>query len=565
MADSQITYVPQIDYTSRDYAAIRADLINLIPSYAPNWTSREASDFGITLIELFSYLGDLLNFYIDRAANEGFLATASQRDSVLQIAAMLNYLPTTSSPAIADLTFTNTSASAATIPAGTQIATTAIVDGVSTQIIFETDEAVTVPAKLGAVNGSATVGATQGYTISGEVLGTSTGAPNQVFKLNDSPVIKNSIRVFVNGIEYTYSPALITNTIYDPVFTSVIDAEGNAYVLFGDGVGGRIPTTAGTITATYRVGVGSAGNVPANKITFFLTNPVAGVTVTNQEASAGGEDDESTDSIRLNAPLALRALNRAVSLKDYANLALQVPGVSKAIADSEVYTNVNLYIAPFGDPGVSGATTTAVFDELATRVGEFFIDKAAPNVSLTILPPTYVDIDLDVTINLLPQYRQDVLTNQCLSALRELLAINNSFFADRIPLQYILNALNNVVGVDYAVVTYLRRTADLQKFSVTQWARTSNIVTITTSATHNINIGQTIRVTGIAGDTDGTYVAIAKTTNTLQFASVGANVTTTPLTPNGEVKALVVDTIECATDEIPKEGTINLTLNGGIA
>ena len=565
MADSQITFVPQIDYTSRDYVSIREDLINLIPNYAPQWTSREASDFGITLIELFSYLGDLLNFYIDRAANEGFLSTASQRDSVLQIATMLNYTPTTSSPAIVELTFTNTSSVAATIPALTQIATTTLVDGVSTQVIFETDEEVVVPAKVGTVNGIAVVNATQGYTVANEVLGTSTGAPNQSFKLNDNPVIKDSIRVLVNGIEYNYSPALITNSIYDPVFTSSIDAEGNAYVLFGDGIGGRIPTTAGTIVATYRVGVGAAGNVPANKLTFFLTNAVAGVTVTNQEAAAGGEDDESTDSIRLNAPLALRALNRAVSLKDYANLALQVPGVAKAIADSEVYTSINLYVAPFGDPGVSGATTTAVFDEVAARVGEFFVDKSAPNVNLTVLPPTYIDVDLDITITLLPQYRQDILNNQVLAAIRELFSINNSFFADVIPVQYVLNTLNSVVGLDYAVVTYLRRASEKQQFNVTQWARTSNIVTITTSATHNITVGQTINITGINATTDGTYVAIATTGTTLNFASVGPNQTTATLTPNGVVKALVVETIECEIDEIPKEGTINISIIGGIA
>ena len=565
MADSQITFVPQVDYTSRDYVSIREDLINLIPSYAPQWTSREASDFGITLIELFSYLGDLLNFYIDRAANEGFLATASQRDSVLQIASLLNYIPTTSTPALVDLTFTNTSATAATIPALTQVATTTIVNGISTQVIFETDTAVTVPAKVGTVNGTATVSATQGFTIAEEVLGTSTGAPNQSFKLNDSPVIKDSIRIFVNGIEYTYSPALINNTIYDPVFTTNIDAEGNAFVLFGDGIGGRIPTTAGTITATYRVGLGSAGNVPANKLTFFLTNAVAGVTVTNQDAAAGGEDDESTDSIRTNAPLALRALNRAVSLKDYANLALQVPGVAKAIADAEIYTSINLYIAPFGDPGVSGATTTAVFDEVAARVGEFFVDKSAPNVSLTVLPPTYVDIDLDITVNLLPQYRQDILTNQILAAIRDLFSINNSFFADIIPVQYILNSLNSVVGVDYATVTYLRRTSEKQEFSLTQWARTSNIVTVTTSATHNITVGQTINVSGVDTTVNGTYVAIAVTGTTINFANVGANVTTTVLSPNGTVKALVVNTIECEIDEIPKEGTFNISLVGGIA
>lgn len=561
---NEINFIPQVDYTSRDYSAIREDLISLIPTYAPTWTNRDPSDFGIALVELFSYLGDLLNFYIDRAANEGFLATASQRDSVLQIAAMLNYTPTTSSPALVQLSLTNSNGTAAVVPARTQIATTTVVDGVSTQIVFETDQEVTVPARVGVTNGTAVVQATQGYTVSNEVLGTSSGAPNQIYKLVEAPVLKDSIEVFVSGIQYTYSPSLITNTIYDPVFTTVNDAEGNTYIVFGDGVGGRIPTAAGTISATYRVGAGRAGNVPANKITFFLTNPQPGVTVTNQEAAVGGEDEESTDSIRTNAPIALRAINRAVSLKDYAYIALQVPGVAKAIADAEVYTNVNLYIAPFGDPGVLGTTPTAVFNTIAARVTEFFADKTAPNVSINILPPQYIDVDMDITLNVLPQYRQDVVSNQALAAVRELFSPDNTFFADRVPLQFILNSLGALPGIDYAQVTYLRKTSELQEFDVASWSRTSNVVTLTTSATHSVQIGQTIQLYDVDGTLNTSHLVIGRTNTTMTFASIGGNVTTTPVT-GGTGKALVVETIECATQEIPSEGTFNISAVGGIS
>lgn len=560
---NEINFIPQVDYTSRDYSAIREDLINLIPTYAPEWTNRDPSDFGVALIEVFSYLGDLLNFYIDRAANEGFLATASQRDSVLQIAAMLNYTPTTSSPALAELTFLNNTASIATIPAGTQIATTTVVNGTSTQIIFETDSEVEVPAKVGVVAGDATVTATQGYTVADEELGISSGNPNQVFPLVEYPVIKDSIQVYVGGVQYTYSASLINNTIYDPVFTTVNDAEGRTYVLFGDGIGGRIPAASNTVTATYRVGAGSAGNVPANKLTFFLTNPQAGITVNNQEAAVGGDDEESTDSIRANAPLALRALNRAVSLKDYANLALQVPGVAKAVAESEVYTSVNLYIAPFGDPGVLGVTPTALFNTLAEDVGAYFTDKTAPNVTLNILPPTYLGVDLDLLVYVLPQYRQDIVTNQVLSAVRELFSAENSFFADRVAVHFILSAINQVAGVDYATVTYLRKTSSLQSFVVSAWERTSNIVTLTTSVAHNVTVGQTIQVTDVDPDIDAAHIVIGATANELTFALVGSDVVSTAV--DGDIKVLTVGTVQCATNEIPQEGTFNISVSGGIS
>lgn len=44
----------------RTYAQIRNELISRIPVYAPEWTDHNASDPGITLIELFSFLGENL-------------------------------------------------------------------------------------------------------------------------------------------------------------------------------------------------------------------------------------------------------------------------------------------------------------------------------------------------------------------------------------------------------------------------------------------------------------------------------------------------------------------------
>ena len=60
----------------------------------PDWqTAGESVDFGTLLIELFAYMGDTLNFYIDRTASEAFLATAVRPQSVMYIADMLGTRP----------------------------------------------------------------------------------------------------------------------------------------------------------------------------------------------------------------------------------------------------------------------------------------------------------------------------------------------------------------------------------------------------------------------------------------------------------------------------------------
>lgn len=567
MADEKPNFIPQVDYTSRDYETIREDLLRLIPLYTPSWTNRDTADFGMTLVELFSYMGDMLNFYIDRAANEGFLATASQRDSILRIASLLNYTPTDSTPAVTTLTFVNTSATAKTVPAKTQIATTTTVDSTGSQVIFETDSAVVVPAKVGGVNGTATVTATQGVTATTTGgLGISNGNPNQVFKLPLSPVITRSIEVTVSGVTYTYSPYLIEEESFKTVFTTFTDSANSTYILFGDGIGGRIPPTSGVINATYRVGAGKSGNVPANKLTYFLTNFSAGLTVTNQNAASGGADPESTDSIRDNAPLALKSLNRAVSLKDYSSLALQVPGVSKAIAEAESYSSVVLYICPFGDEGSTiGGGTTAVFDELETRVVQYFVDKAPPNTSLTVIPPTYVPVNITVTINLLDKYKKSTLSNQALAVLRELFAIDNVFFGDRIALQYVITALSAITGIDYVTVDLLRKTSENQTFSISNKALTSNIATLTTSAAHNFTVGQKVRITGVNTVFNGDHIVLSTpTSTTFTFAKVNANVTSAAVSPVGTAQALVVEVVDCEVNEIPKEGTFTVLTVGGI-
>ena len=146
-------YVPSVDYTSRDYAAILTDMTNLIPIFSPTWTNRDPADFGMTLLELFAYMGDILNYYIDRTANEALITSATQRQTVLQIANLIGYTPTNSTASTVTLTFQNSTASPITLPALTQVATSLVSNGTTTQVVFETNSALTIPAKSGATNG----------------------------------------------------------------------------------------------------------------------------------------------------------------------------------------------------------------------------------------------------------------------------------------------------------------------------------------------------------------------------------------------------------------------------
>ena len=560
-----ISYIPQVDYTSRDYVSIRQDLLNLITQYTPQWTSRDPADMGTALVELFSYMGDMLSYYIDRAANEGFLGTASQRSSVLQIANMLGYTPNAAAPATINITASviSSAGSSASVTKGMQFVSSAVVDANNQPIIFEADADTYVGGTVGT---STTFTATQGKTVSSENVGTSNGYPLQTFKLTNTGVISGSVSVLVGTTAYSYVPSVYDYAPYDNVFSTTIDAFGYTYVVFGDGLFGSIPSNGSPVYATYRVGVGAAGN-GVSTVTPMTSLP--GINF-GSSVSSGGYDDETTDSIRYSAPRALKALTRAVSLKDYGYMALQVPGVAKAVADGTSYSSVLIYVSPVGDLGTSdGTTPTAAFTSLTSTIKNYFTDKTPPNTSISVLPPTYVPITANLTVHALPQYPQAAVVSQVDAVLKNLFYTDNAVFAQVVSSHYLLSAINDIPGLDYAVVNALRKTANDQTYSVSAWFRTSNLVTLTYTATGALfTQNQTVIVSGVDPTVDGTYMLTGVTSTTLTFANSGTNVTSTSV--SGYAQLAQVDTVTCAVNEVPAwsvpwaSGTLALIGVGGI-
>ena len=565
-------FIPQVDYTSRDYTALRADLVDLIPYYAPLWTNRDPADFGMTILETFAYMGDILNYYIDKSANEAFISTASQRENVLQLAKLLGYKPTEPTAATCTVTFSNSSAVNITVPRLTRVATSAVSNASTTQIVFETDEEVVVPA--GSTTTTVTV--TQGTTVTNEAIGESNGAVNQSFELNESSVINGSISILVNGTSYTEVPYLIDYNGYDPVFSTYTDGDGVTSVTFGDGISGRIPPNTAQITATYRIGGGASGNVAANTIRFITNFSASGLTVLNKYistalpgAASGGADQESTDSIRLSAPSSVKTLNRAVSLSDYASLVVQVSGVAKATSIADVYTSVTVYFAPYGDRGVQvdGVTPSATFNNLKTVVSAYMTDKIPANTTVTFQPPSYVTVLIDAAITVLPQYKQSLVETDVYAILSELLAFENVAFGDRITLQDVMTTIAAVEGVGRVSITKLVREDQDKTYNITNKVLASNVATLTTSATHALTVGTTVKVKDVDTTFNGTYVVTAVTSNTFSYVCIAPNVTTTSVSITEGVTSLTVEDVVCDVNEIPETDyttNISLTLTGGI-
>ena len=73
-----------INYTSRDYATIKNDLIQHVKRYYPgSFQDFSENSFGSLVLDTVSYVGDILSFYLDYSTNESFLTTAIEYDNIV--------------------------------------------------------------------------------------------------------------------------------------------------------------------------------------------------------------------------------------------------------------------------------------------------------------------------------------------------------------------------------------------------------------------------------------------------------------------------------------------------
>ncbi len=81
-----------IKYTSRDFNSIKKDLVDYAKRYYAN-TNKDFSEasFGSMVLDTVSYVGDILNFYLDYSVNESFLDTSVEYDNIIRHGRALGY------------------------------------------------------------------------------------------------------------------------------------------------------------------------------------------------------------------------------------------------------------------------------------------------------------------------------------------------------------------------------------------------------------------------------------------------------------------------------------------
>lgn len=474
----------QIDYTSRDFAALRRDLINLINvRTALDWDASDPSDLGNVLLESFAYMGDIMSYYIDRVANEVSVDTAVQRQTLLNFAKLYGYKPSGPTPASINIKFTNISNQAIDIPIGTQVMAP-LSFGPYTEVYFETTQAaiqlqagqeITLPAREGK-----TVNTDRPDLINPSnnkplpsSLGTSNGEANQEFQITDIGIVDNSLIVYVGQgaafAPWTYADSLTEFGPTSLVFTTSQNEDGSLTVIFGDGVNGAIPATGQLVSALYKTSVGEAGNVVSgavSEVTFIPGNidpeAISYLGATNASAAYGGADADDNTQLRAKIKAAIISRKRAVTLEDYKYLALQVPQVGKVNAVGAVYSSITLYVQSQNDgtstPGIITGSPTTAWNSIAENVSAYLADKIPVGSTVTIQPPAYIRTYLSMSVAVNKAYRNNAVKLNVAKAMLndgELFAFENNVFGRKISTSSVIAKVMGIEGVESVTLTKL--------------------------------------------------------------------------------------------------------------
>jgi hypothetical protein len=365
--------LPAPNLDDRTFVDLVTEARQRIAQTSPEWTDLSVHDPGMTLVEVFAHLTEVMLYRLNRLPNKAYVE-------------FLNLLAVAPHPPAAgwvDLTFSRVGEATEriAIPAGTRVATSR---GTDRPVAFTVIDSTAIEPGTDAV----TVRAHHCELVAAELLGTGTGAPGQVLRVRRPPIVATTESVdVVLGVEVT--PGTLpegaaalehdgqTYEIWQPTatfagvgpadkvyllergsgtvtFAPALDLRGGSRVAAGpsgggtggDGPGGvgmptlaAVPPAGRQIRIWYRTGGGMAGNVAAGTLT-TLRDPIPGVKVHNQSPARGGREPEPVQAAIARGPYEFFSLHRAVTTRDFELLAT---AGSAGIARAKAFTRTGMW------------------------------------------------------------------------------------------------------------------------------------------------------------------------------------------------------------------------------
>jgi hypothetical protein len=298
-----------------------------------------------------------------------------------------------------------------------------------------------------------------------EVLGSGDAAKAlQAFTLKQPPLtyvaasnpsgVDSTLKVYVNDVQWHETDSLAGLSPVDRSFTTKTDDESKPTVIFGNGKqGARLPTGMENIKAEYRNGIGKAGNVKASQITLLTSRPLGVREVINPLRASGGADRESRDQARKHAPLAVKALDRLVSVQDYEDFTRVFAGIGKARAvELSDGRRQLVHITIAGADDIPVDESSDLYSNLFAALRESGDPRQAIQVAIRELMLIVISAD----IRILPDYQWEPVVTQVRTALLDAFSFERRELGQDVYLSEVISVMQNVRGVAYVDVDVLR-------------------------------------------------------------------------------------------------------------
>jgi len=352
------------------------------------------------LLDMLAYNTYYNSFYLNMVASEAFLTTAQKRNSVINLASSLNYVPrsTTSASITGTLLLTVANApTSITIPEFTEF--TGSIDGVSYKFLNVNSK--TIFSSAGVFSDSITL--KEGTLLTTRYTVVSADA-DQRFLIPNSRIDTTTLNVTVlnSAVDSTTRTFTPSENLVELDATSLVyfiqETEDGLYELkFGDDIFGTALDNGNILVIRYLVSNGALAN-DINALTYSdtITN-VTAATFTAADPATGGSARETVAQIKFNAPKSYEAQNRAVTAEDYKALLLSQATVDSVVVwggednDPPTYGKVFIAIKP-----TTGSVLTAT--EKLNLISSVINPKKILTVQTEIVDPEYTYIKIEATI-----------------------------------------------------------------------------------------------------------------------------------------------------------------------
>ena len=266
-----------------------------------------------------------------------------------------------------------------------------------------------------------TTGAVHAETVSDEGLGESTGLPGQRLRLAHAPVVGDVPPLRLQAAEregWTDWEVVPHFAASGPQDRHLLLDATTGEITFGPAVReadgslrqyGAVPPKGAVLRARrYRTGGGRSGNVARGAVQVLRSSVPYVASVVNREAAKGGVDGETVEEAKARAPITLRAQERAVTLRDYEELARRAAPETARItcleadADEHGAHAVRVLVVPQAVPDPGGRLRFEQLvpgDQLLDRITRYLDERRLIGTRLAVGPPYYQGVTVVATVH----------------------------------------------------------------------------------------------------------------------------------------------------------------------